>query len=267
MANEKHLLLTVQGDYNDAALSAEGWQVGIRLALVFGSIDPVGTLPNNWDPQAASINVTGSNYTITGNWNVDTGLNTFDPDSYLIDYAAPSFEAWMSAIPALWNKTRIRTMKLSPIGTNGRAVPAPPYSTGTPCLWTYTSSYPVGLNSSDPLPPQISVVASHRTAQTGRTGRGRMYLPLTTESLTDTHGQISSSNCADILTAQLDLLDGLKYFAPAPAGAHVLPIVTGSGYTRYGVINQVRVGNVFDTQRRRRRQIAETYQSGTPAYV
>lgn len=265
MAGNKHLLLTVQGDYNDSALSAEGWQVGVRLALVFGSVDAVGTLPNNWDPQVASISVTGSNYTVTGNWNVDTGLNTFDPDSYLIDYAKPSFEAWMSGIPALWNKTRIRTMKLSAIGTNGRAVPPPPYATGTPCLLTYTSGYPVGLNSSDPLPPQITVVASHRTAQTGRTGRGRMFLPLCTESLTDTHGMISSSNATDIKTAQVALLEGLKYYAPAPAGAHVKPIVTGSGYINYAVINQVKVGNVFDTQRRRRRSIAETYVSGAVA--
>lgn len=266
MANEKHLLLTVQGDYNDSALGTEGWQVGIRLALVFGTIDDVGTLPNNWDPQANTINRTETNWTITGNWNVDTGLQTFNPDDYLNDYAAPSFAAWLSGIPAGWNKTRIRTLKLSPIGTNGKAVPAPPYSSGTPCLLTYTGSYPVGSNSSDPLPPQISVVASHRTLQTGRGGRGRMFLPLCTESLTDTHGQISSANAADILSNHIALLEGLKYFAPAPAGAHVLPIVTGGGYSRYGVITQVRVGNVFDTQRRRRRSIPETYLSDEPSY-
>jgi hypothetical protein len=42
-------------------------------------------------------------------------------------------------------------------------------------------------------------------------------------------------------------------------GVHIDAIVTGSPYQKYGRINAVRVGEVVDTQRRRRRQLAENY--------
>lgn len=266
MANEKHLLLTCQGDYNDSPNSAEGWQVGIRLCLSYGSVDDVGTLPSAWGPEADTINRTETNWTITGNWEVNQSADPWHPDDYLNDVAAPAFAAWLSGIPASWNKTRIRSLKISPIGTNGRAVPAPPYASGTPCLLTWTSSYPVGSNSSDPLPLQNSEVVSHRTLQTGRAGRGRMYLPAITESLTDTHGQISSSNCTDIAANQVTLLESLSQGSGVPATWTLRPIVTGGNWTRYGVITQVKVGNIIDTQRRRRRSLTETYISDSPSY-
>jgi len=37
----------------------------------------------------------------------------------------------------------------------------------------------------------------------------------------------------------------------------VKPIVTGAPWTHYGVITSVNVGNVADSQRRRRRQLVE----------
>ena len=54
MADEKHLLLTISGGYTDSTLSGEIWQVGLRLALVYGTVDDVGTLPNSWAPKATS---------------------------------------------------------------------------------------------------------------------------------------------------------------------------------------------------------------------
>ena len=173
MANEKHLLVTVTGDYTDSALSAEAWQVGLRFILNFGAVDPVGTLPNSWDVVADSINRTETHWTIAGNWKCTQLGGTFQADDWLNDQVAPAFAAWLGAMPGVSDQCRLDWVKLYPIGTNGRAVPAPPYASGTPCLLTYTGSYPVGSNSSDPLPLQISEVVSHRTLQTGRAGRGR----------------------------------------------------------------------------------------------
>ena len=73
MAGEKSLLLTIQGDYVNTDLSAEAWQIGIRCALVSGSVDPVGTFPNNWNPVADASSRTESLWTITGNWRSPPG--------------------------------------------------------------------------------------------------------------------------------------------------------------------------------------------------
>lgn len=267
MANEKHLLLTVQGDYTDSTLAAEGWQVGVRLALVFGTVDLVGTLPSNWDPAAVSINRTATNWTITGNWHVPGPVaGVFNPDDYLNDQAAPAFATWLAAISGMSSHTRIRSLKLAPIGTNGREVPAPPYAQGTPCLLTYTSNYPVGSNSGNHLPLQVSAVASHRTAQTGRPGRGRMYLPSLNTGAVQTDGLFSSTWTGNTAASHVTLLESLAYDATPPYNTSVRPIVTGGNYTKYGIINSVKVGNVPDTQRRRRRSIPETYSTATPSY-
>lgn len=266
MANEKHLLLTVQGDYTDPTLASEGWQVGVRLALVFGATDPVGTLPNNWEPSATTINRAETNWTIAGNWSVDHGVNHFAPDDYLNDQAAPAFTTWLGSISGMSSHTRIRSLKLAPIGTDGREIPAPPYATGSPCLLTWTSSYPVGSNSGNHLPLQVSAVASHRTSQTGRPGRGRMYLPSLNTGVIQTDGKFDSTWTSSTAGHQKDLLEALYVNAGGLGSMIVTPIVTGSGYTRYGVINQVRVGDVPDTQRRRRRSLPETYASVSVTY-
>lgn len=266
MANEKHLLLTWGGDYTDTENSAEEWQNSLRLALVFGTVDEVGTLPNNWDPVAASINRTETHWNITGNWSVDgPTLNTFSPDDWLNDYAAPSLDTWLG-VSGISDKIRLKWIKLFPIGTSGNAVPAPPYSQGTPCLLEYTSAYPTGDDGANLLPLQNSIVVSHRTAQTGRKGRGRMFRAGISTNSNDAHGMIGSTYVGNMLSAGVALLEGLSYTGVGGASAHVRPAVIGAPWTSYGMINQVRVGNRMDTQRRRRDQVTETYSSDTPSY-
>jgi hypothetical protein len=267
MAGEKSLLLSIIGDWTDSALSEESWQVGIRLALVFGSVDPVGTFPSNWDPTGVTINRTETDWTITGNWHATTGLGgVFSPDDYLNDQAAPAVAAWMLRT-ALSEKCRVRSLKLSPIGApTGHLVPAVPYSVGTPCTLTWTGAYPVGTNGADILPLQNAVVASHRTAQPGRQGRGRAFLPGPTTSMLGSDGHLSTVRQTDWLNAQVALLEGLAYSAGGAIDPHVRPVVTGGNWTKYGVISQVRVGNVMDTQRRRRRALTETYVVDSPSY-
>lgn len=266
MAGEKHLLLTAQGDYTDSERAAESWQVGLRLSLVFGTTDDVGSLPSNWDPSALNVNRTETDWTITGNWHVVKTPYSFQPDDYLNDIAAPAFTTWMGALPSLCTKTRLRSLKLYAIGTNGNAVAPPPYATGTPMFLQWTGSEPVGTNSGNPLPAQISAVASHRTPQTGRPGRGRMFIPGFTVSAVNAHGMFDTSWSAALAGYQRDLLEALALDGAGFGAPQIRPIVTGSGYTHYAVINQVKVGVVPDTQRRRRRSLDENYQSVTVTY-
>lgn len=268
MANEKHLLLTFGGSYTDASVDAESWQVGIRLALVMGSVDAVGTLPSNWDPVAHDINRTESLWTITGNWRIAslTPPATFNPDDYLNDQAAPAWTTFLASTICS-DKLKTEYAKLYPIGApSGRAIPAVPYTSGTPCTLAWTSAYPKGGSGSNLLPLQNSFAVSWRTGQIGRRGRGRMFMPPTTVAAPDAHGFLSSTFQTNVKNAAVAFLEDLAVTPVGPTAPHVRPIVTGSPFTQYGVINQVRVDNVIDTQRRRRRSLEGTILSGNPSY-
>lgn len=264
MAIAKHLRLDIQGDYVPNTLAGEIWQTSIRLALVFGSVDPVGTLPDNWEPVADPISRTETDWDIAGNWTVDgPGIETFDPGDYLNDQAAPAVTSWISGIQVS-NQVRVRSLALSPIGSPlGRVVPAVPFAQGTPCRLDWKSSYPVGNSSSTQLPPQNSVCASLRTLQVGAHGRGRMFLPSPASNVLS-GAKVSSTAQGDIKDAMVQFLEDLAW--NNISGTLVRPIVTGGNYTSYAVVNGVRIGNVMDTQRRRRNAIAEVYVSGTPSY-
>lgn len=263
MANEIHLLLTFGGSYTAAPPSQETWANTLRLALVFGSIDPVGTLPNNWAPQANPINRTEANWRITGNWNVSLNGATFNPDDFLNDQVAPALTTWIGG-NAQSSLVRLDWAKVFPIGTNGKAVPAPPYSQGTPCLLEWTSSNPTGGSGSSILPLQVAGVVSHESAQIGRRGRGRMFLPgMSTANLAAATGQFSNTIMTSMLAKQQALLTALTGSAPGTEAAHWQPIIVGKPWTSYAVINQVTVDSVPDTQRRRRRSLVGTKVTGT----
>jgi len=198
---------------------------------------------------------------------VNEADQTFEPDDYLNDAAAPAFDAWLGdSGVATSTKCRIRQLKLFPIGTNGRAVPAPPYSSGTPCELTYTGAYPTGATGSTLLPLQNAIAMSHRSNQIGRRGRGRVFRPGITTPALNSHAQLDSGVVTALVAAHVSLLEALSLDPVGPTAAHVRPVVTGSPFVQYGTINQVRVGNIPDTQRRRRRSLPETYVSGTPSY-
>lgn len=259
------LYLTAQGGYVSGAtgLANEIWQTGIRLQL---SLDPappaIGTIPNNeYSIVPANINRTETNWTIVGNWLAEGGVNDFDPGDYLNDLAGPAFRAWIATTGAFAGAVELRTLRLYPIGDpDGHVIPAPPYAQGTPCLLTYTGTRPHGVVSGAMLPPNNSVVASLRTSQIGRRGRGRMFSPACGVSVIGQNadaGVVTSANRTILANAYVTLLEALHY----NEAVKVRPIVIGAPYADYAVINQVRVGNVVDGQRRRRNALLETYTS------
>lgn len=263
MANEKHLLLTWGGDYVDSANTGEVWQNGLRLVLSNDLMDPVGTVPNNWTPVAETINRTETNWTITGNWRADFGGGLFfNPDDFLNDQVAPALDTWLGQ-SGISDKIRLRWAKVFPIGPNGKAYPAPPYSQGTPILLSWTASYPLGDDGASIMPLQNAIVVSHRTAQTGRRGRGRVFRAGPSQNANSAGGLIPSTIAGYLLTAEKNLLEALNNMYGVTDHTYTQAAVIGAPWTQYGMINQVRIGNRMDTQRRRRFQVEETYTSSS----
>lgn len=255
MANEKHLLLTIQGDYVNTDLAAEAWQVGIRFSLVDGSTDPISTFPNNWECVADTISRTETDWTITGNFQIERLTDSFHLDDWLNDQVAPAVATWAGR-SGCSDQVRVRRLKAYAIGApDGKAVPAPPYATGTPVVLEWTSSYPVGSNSGQLLPLQIAAVASHRTAQIGRVGRGRNFLPGVTVGIVDANSTMSAAGAQNWRDAQVALLEGCSVATGIAQPFECRPCITGGNFTRYATIDHVQVDTILDTQRRRRRQL------------
>jgi len=263
----QHLLLTWGGDYTDSENSAEIWQNSLRLVMSNGSIPDVGDIANDWQPVADNINRTETDWTITGNWRSDFGSGLFfSPDDWLNDEVAPALGTWLDT-SGISSKIRLRWAKVFPIGTNGKATPAPPYSQGTPCLLTWTGNYPLGDDGANLLPLQNSIVVSHRSGQIGRKGRGRLFRAGVSANSNDAHGMIGSTYVGNMLAAEIAFLEAVGgTYTSIPGTVRVRPAVIGHPWTQQGVITSVRVGNRMDTQRRRRDQLVESYTSGTPSY-
>lgn len=265
MANEAHLYLVADGVYESGTdwLGVETWQYGIRLSFrLKADPDPIGTFPENeWDVVAANIDRTETSWKITSNWMIEGGVSDFDPGDYMNDQAGPAVKAYHQKTGLFSQSLILQRLRLWPIGApNGKVIPAPPLLQGSPCTLQYTGSAVAG-NVSGMMPPQISVVMSARTGQTGRRGRGRWFTPGIPTSALGSGGErggVSSTYRALAAGAAAELVEALAVTNSVPNDNSVRAIVTGAPYTAYAEITQIQVDNIFDAQRRRARSMGRT---------
>lgn len=259
MASTQHLLLLVRGGYTTGRLASEVWQIGIRCRVSNTAPDPIGSLPTDMDVANFPVNRTETNWTIQGNWTIDgPGGMQFSPDDWLNDQVAPAVNTLFSA-NRFGNNLRVFRLDVAPINEYGNYIPAPPFAHGTPMSLVWTAAIPAGT-ATTACPPQCAVVASLRTAQVGRQGRGRVYLPMIPSgSWLEQTGLLTPTNRGNYATAFAAFLTAITLDDTGTGGPAVTPIVTGSGFQNYATINAVRVGDVVDTQQRRRRAIYEQF--------
>lgn len=128
-----------------------------------------------------------------------------------------------------------------------------------------TASYasPIaGQKAGSLFPPQISLVAQLAAASpVGLASKGRMYLPGITHTV-NTNGHISVTEGTNVATGLATFLDGAENAVNSPG--YVMNVSKG----RVGVpftapvnkrVTSVKVGSVYDTQRRRRNGLREIY--------
>jgi len=112
-----------------------------------------------------------------------------------------------------------------------------------------------GTSVAEMLPPQCAVVVSLRTPVANRTGRGRFYLPAPAVNAVAA-GLIAPA-------AQQDFVDAMtRLFASLDAAAFTPQLFSRSTFI-LTTIDAFNIGNVFDTQRRRRNQLQEVRIPGT----
>lgn len=128
----------------------------------------------------------------------------------------------------------------------------------TPAAPIITSAQAViadgGASADNSLPAQCAPCLSLTTATAGSRARGRMYLPPPDVTAVTISGRLDSA----FRTAVVSALDTFFATMGANAATPVVVSAVGGVYTTYPVTT-IRLGDVVDTQRRRRNSIAEVY--------
>ena len=260
MAPPRHLYLTVRGGWNATNLAEEHWQFGLRFAGVFGQVDDVGTFPQNLEAQAVQAErMSGGNY-ITTNFLLNGPAGSgFSPDDWLEDVVSPAVIAFHGRTAgqagAASNKAIVQELRLYLVDSGGLVA----QTNNGPARASLNYGTPVaGADTINMLPPQTAVAISLGTSRSGRRGRGRFYLPpLTSDALT-TDGLLKSSVPPRIATAAQTFVRALNTSAPGQ-DLSMAVVVSGKPFTNYAKVTKVRVGDLVDTQRRRRKSIQEDY--------
>lgn len=187
----------------------------------------------------------------------DGGGNFAIPAGFIDDLAAAwqtFFTAPTSGIHPGWKTDGVKAAIILPTGKTDLAnVVTKPYAT------------PIsGGQNASILPPQIALVAQLAAASPiGLGSKGRMYLPGVSFGL-NPNGQIGATDCQAIANNLRTFLDACESSANSPG------YVINASQGRPGVpftapvhkrVTSVRVGSVYDTQRRRRNGLSETYYS------
>lgn len=110
-------------------------------------------------------------------------------------------------------------------------------------------------------PSQTAIVVSLRTDVPGASGRGRLYWPALAAQYDTTTGRLNSTNLGTFLTDFKTYMTGIQSaLATAfPPIGFSLAVRSRKNHTTPHV-TRLQVGNVADTQRRRRDALAENYQ-------
>lgn len=169
-------------------------------------------------------------------------------------------DSWSLALTEAWSGSGTPTGALNAAYSTGVRI-----DTATAALLTQTSGQQtaradvavnlVGTSAEDSLPPQIAVVVSLRTELANRAGRGRFYLPAPATNAC-TAGRLTTAIQTNIVNAMTRMFSALD-----AAGA--TPVLFSRTTFANTTITSFNVGDVFDTQRRRRNQLVETRVSGT----
>ena len=168
------------------------------------------------------------------------------------------FTAGNTAISSAYSFTQVKAVRL---GTDGK------YD-GTDAAVSFPATAKNGAYAGSPMPPQVALVATLIAGSgKGLAGKGRMYLPGVSSGI-GSNGKLATLFCQQTATALATFFNDINASFDAPgqvinasAGRAKL---AGIG-ARNVPVNGVRIGDVYDTQRRRRNSLAETYYAATVA--
>lgn len=223
--------------------------------------------------QVLRCTVSGTSYNAAEIWSTsfyvgDVDSDTSNPTQAFADSIRTAWTSFFTSTDvAFSNKWQTTQVKVAQIGTDGKTnlanVVYAPYGTAIS-----------GNSTFNRYPPQVTLAATLEVAGArGLAAKGRMYLPGIAQPLED-DGRLSAANTLKVANGFKAFLDQVNVAASgfgsvilASQGRRVKNAqgeyepVPGTAVN--AIVNRVRVGSVYDTQRRRRNDLVETYQTAT----
>lgn len=202
----------------------------------------------------------GSEIWTTGFYAGGTATDAPAPSDAMAEMIADEWETFFTAtgtaISYLW---KTATIKVTPIAADGNI--------DIPGIRSF--SYPTaiaGQSGGAGNPPQVALVATLvADSGVGLAGKGRMFIPGLTAGV-DSTGHIPTGTANTVAAGIATFLGNVNASFDNPGqaiNASHRPIVIGQPTPINRVLTSVKVGNVYDTQRRRRNALAETYSTDT----
>lgn len=215
------------------------------------------------------VTISGTMFNGAESWSTGFQIGFADnPISDLDNVAGQIGIAWQTffttASVGISNVYKTVQVKVAEIGVTG--------VTNEENIDYYTYPTPIsGGAAGQALPPQITLAATMTTErQRGLASKGRMYLPGINTAIDGTTGKLSSTTTNNINTGFKTFLDAINADTGIPglvivaSKGHKLGTLDPNGQPNYAdginsVVTGCRVGDVYDTQRRRRNDFVETY--------
>jgi hypothetical protein len=226
-------------------------------------------MPAAYAHKFARVTISGTCLNGAEEWS--TGFQMGSPTVDIVDVAAPGAEniglAWETffetAANAFSSSYKTVQVKVAAIETDGQ--------TDTDMIDYYTYPTPIsGGGTATLLPPQITLAATLTSDnQRGLASKGRMYLPGINSAVQTTDGHLLSSFVATLSNNFKTFLDAVNV-ASGTSGklilaskGHKVPDSDPVDYIagRAAWVTGCRIGNVYDTQRRRRNGLVESYET------
>lgn len=183
-------------------------------------------------------------------------------DDHLEDMAE-DIRAWWVSQPISGSQAKLGWVKFNAIRADGRYA-----DQGVTHRKDFTAPLPAPTGTST-MPPQVALTVSLTTAlQRGRAHSGRIYLPIPRFSISGT-GQITAQDALTAANSVAGLINSLNNVpgwdaATWSAGMRV-SVLSGIPPGTEQYVTGVRCGMTFDTQRKRRRSLPESYSVATTA--
>lgn len=202
------------------------------------------------------ITVGGDMYSSSETWQF--GVRALEDPGFVGDDASPAAQLLANALATptqtmftssafnISNKCRLITIKAAMIEPDGKYAPD-----FVPGIYTYTTP-PVGPSTLT-VAPQLCITVSLKTAKPrGRAHAGRFFVPMPGVTL-GSDGRLSDPTVDAMETVVKTWLQAIVNSSEAAQITIFSELDTGYAET----VNQVGIGRVLDTQRRRRRSLDE----------
>ncbi len=177
-------------------------------------------------------------------WINDTGSPLGIGSAVADAFASEALSFWTTIKPKYSPSVKFKGSRLALVGVDNKTIQTA----------ERTIAEVPGTGNNTTLPTEVACVVSLRTAVYSRRTRGRIYLPPMSTVQCAISGRVLPATTTDIAIAASAYLS--SFTVVAETFSSVVASATGSTLTE---VNETRVGDVFDVQRRRRDAIAEVY--------